>query len=186
MSVGPPRGSLALTKRGGCDFIGACASRHPSLFCPLAGLVRAALPGRENRTVIPTMTQHDATTQLSICDTAVATENPAATFQVVGGVDTHKDTNTAAVIDTAGRTLGVAQFPTTPTGYAALLAWLRSFGAPWRWSGSRAPAPTERGLPCICTWPVWRWSRSTARNVKHGVGRANPTRWTPRPPPGPR
>ena len=43
-------------------------------------------------------------------------------------MDTHKDTNTAAVIDTAGRTLGVAQFPTTPPGYGSLLAWLRSFG----------------------------------------------------------
>ncbi|MDT7751909.1 MAG: transposase, partial [Pseudonocardiales bacterium] len=74
------------------------------------------------------MTQHVATTQLPICDTAVATESPAATLEVVGGVDTHKDTNTAAVIDTAGRTLGVAQFPTTSAGYAALLAWLRSFG----------------------------------------------------------
>jgi transposase len=55
-------------------------------------------------------------------------EPPAVVVEVVGGVDTHKDTNTAAVIDTAGRTLGVAQFPTTPPGYASLLAWLRSFG----------------------------------------------------------
>jgi transposase len=74
------------------------------------------------------MTQHDATTQLPTCDTAVATKNTATTLEVVGGVDTHKDTNTAAVIDTAGRTLGVAQFPTTPAGYASLLTWLRSFG----------------------------------------------------------
>lgn len=47
---------------------------------------------------------------------------------VTGGVDTHKDTHTAAAIDAAGRTLGTAQFPATPSGYAALLAWLRSFG----------------------------------------------------------
>lgn len=48
--------------------------------------------------------------------------------EVVGGIDTHADTHHAAVIDTAGRKLGDAQFPTTPAGYAALLAFLISFG----------------------------------------------------------
>jgi transposase len=48
--------------------------------------------------------------------------------QVTGGVDTHKDTHTAAVVDSVGRVLGSAQFPATETGYAALLAWLCSFG----------------------------------------------------------
>lgn len=43
-------------------------------------------------------------------------------------VDTHKDTHTAAALDRAGRLLGHRQFPTTPAGYAALLAWLRSLG----------------------------------------------------------
>jgi transposase len=50
------------------------------------------------------------------------------TREVTGGVDTHKDTHTAAALDGAGRLLGHRQFPTTPAGYAALLAWLRSFG----------------------------------------------------------
>lgn len=48
--------------------------------------------------------------------------------EVVGGVDTHADTHHAAVIDSAGRRLGDAEFPTTPAGYAALLAFLISFG----------------------------------------------------------
>jgi transposase len=48
--------------------------------------------------------------------------------EVTGGVDTHKDTHTAAAIDAAGRVLGSAQFPATPAGYARLLGWLRSFG----------------------------------------------------------
>jgi transposase len=48
--------------------------------------------------------------------------------QVTGGVDTHKDTHTAAAVDAAGRVLGSAQFPATPAGYAALLAWLRGLG----------------------------------------------------------
>jgi transposase len=48
--------------------------------------------------------------------------------EVTGGVDTHADTHTAAALDPAGRLLGHRQFPTTPTGYTALLAWLRAFG----------------------------------------------------------
>jgi transposase len=48
--------------------------------------------------------------------------------EVTGGVDTHKDTHTAAVVDSAGRVLGSAQFPATQAGYGLLLAWLRSFG----------------------------------------------------------
>jgi transposase len=45
--------------------------------------------------------------------------------EVVGGVDTHKDTHTAAALDERGRLLGCAQFPATPRGYQELLAWLR-------------------------------------------------------------
>lgn len=51
-----------------------------------------------------------------------------AVREVVGGVDTHKDTHTAAVIDTAGRLLGHQEFPATGPGYVRLLAWLASFG----------------------------------------------------------
>ena len=47
---------------------------------------------------------------------------------VVGGVDTHKDTHTAAAIDDCGRLLGYAQFPATRGGYRDLLAWLHSHG----------------------------------------------------------
>jgi transposase len=47
---------------------------------------------------------------------------------VIGGVDTHKDTHVAAVVDDAGRLLGTQAFVTTATGYTALLTWARSFG----------------------------------------------------------
>ena len=47
---------------------------------------------------------------------------------VIGGVDTHSATHHAAVIDTRGRLLGDAQFPATPAGYAAMLAWMRGKG----------------------------------------------------------
>jgi transposase len=48
--------------------------------------------------------------------------------EVVGGVDTHKDTHTAAVIDAAGRLLGHQTFPATRAGYTRLLTWLTGFG----------------------------------------------------------
>jgi transposase len=47
----------------------------------------------------------------------------------VGGVDTHKRTHYAAVIDSNGRLLGHKEFAADRQGYKALLAWLRSHGA---------------------------------------------------------
>lgn len=49
-------------------------------------------------------------------------------FEVIAGVDTHADTHHAAVIDTAGRKLGDAQFPASLSGYQALLAFVFTFG----------------------------------------------------------
>jgi transposase len=60
--------------------------------------------------------------------TSTRTTVQALPLEVAGGVDTHADTHTAAVIDTAGRMLGHQQFPTTAAGYRQLLAWLRGFG----------------------------------------------------------
>jgi transposase len=56
------------------------------------------------------------------------THEPAVTIEVAGGVDTHSDTHTAAVIDLIGRVLGTAVFPADAAGYAALLAWMQGFG----------------------------------------------------------
>ncbi|WP_327259292.1 IS110 family transposase [Streptomyces sp. NBC_01240] len=47
---------------------------------------------------------------------------------MVGGVDTHTDFHQAAVIDTIGRHLATAPFPTTPDGYRRLLEWMRLHG----------------------------------------------------------
>lgn len=60
--------------------------------------------------------------------TTIAREPALHQIQVAGGVDTHQDTHTAAVVDTAGRLLGHAQFDADGPGYAALLAWLCGFG----------------------------------------------------------
>ncbi|MEV0592028.1 IS110 family transposase [Nonomuraea cavernae] len=49
-------------------------------------------------------------------------------MEIAGGVDTHRDTHTAAVIDMVGRVLGSERFPATAAGYVALLAWMRGFG----------------------------------------------------------
>jgi transposase len=51
-----------------------------------------------------------------------------STFLITGGVDTHKDTHTAAALDANGRLLGSETFVASAIGYAALLAWLREFG----------------------------------------------------------
>jgi transposase len=51
-----------------------------------------------------------------------------AVIEVVGGVDTHLDAHTAAVLDVVGRVLGTCQFPATAAGYAALLAWMHGHG----------------------------------------------------------
>lgn len=50
------------------------------------------------------------------------------TGPVTGGVDTHSQTHHAAVIDQVGRPLSDREFPATPAGYQALLAWLRGHG----------------------------------------------------------
>ena len=60
--------------------------------------------------------------------TTIARKDAADQSEVTAGVDTHQDTHTAAVIDTAGRLLGHRQFPADGAGYRALLRWLRSFG----------------------------------------------------------
>jgi transposase len=56
------------------------------------------------------------------------TPQDTAILEVTGGVDTHLDTHTAAVIDPIGRVLGTHQFPATASGYSTLLAWMRDFG----------------------------------------------------------
>ena len=48
---------------------------------------------------------------------------------VVGGVDTHRDSNVAAVVDQNGGLLGVECFPTTADGHCCLLLWMSGFGA---------------------------------------------------------
>jgi transposase len=62
----------------------------------------------------------------------MASMTPIPTVQpdrvVFGGVDTHKDTHVAALLDSAGRLLGTAEFPTTRAGYRQLWGWMHTAG----------------------------------------------------------
>jgi transposase len=47
---------------------------------------------------------------------------------IVGGDDTHRDSNVAAVVDMNGGLLGVASFRTTGDGHRSLSLWMCGFG----------------------------------------------------------
>jgi transposase len=49
-------------------------------------------------------------------------------IRVTVGVDTHTDQHVGVALDQFGRRLGTLGVPTTPAGFAALLAWARDFG----------------------------------------------------------
>ena len=49
-------------------------------------------------------------------------------LRVVGGVDTHRDVNVAAVVDMNGGLLGVESFRTTGDGHRLLSSWMGGFG----------------------------------------------------------
>ena len=51
-----------------------------------------------------------------------------ATRQVIGGVDTHKDSHVVVALDHLGRQIGSSSFPSTGEGCRAILDWLRHFG----------------------------------------------------------
>lgn len=53
---------------------------------------------------------------------------PRQVLEVIGGVDTHADTHTAAALDQVGGLLGTGTFPVSAAGYRDLSAWLAGFG----------------------------------------------------------
>ena len=57
----------------------------------------------------------------------MSTENPQESM-VWGGVDTHADTHTAAVVDHLGRQLGAAEFKAVHKGYFQLWNWMNTYG----------------------------------------------------------
>ena len=71
---------------------------------------------------------------------------------VIGGIDTHKHTHYAAVIDTNGRLLGHREFPATDPGYTSLLAWLRSTTTPVGFTGRRRGRSSIRDAGWTGAW----------------------------------
>ena len=78
-------------------------------------------------------------------------------IDVVGGVDTHGDVHVAALVDTVGRILDTASFPTTPAGYRRLLSWMRRHGVVVRvgvegtgaWGAGLARYLTSEGVEVV-------------------------------------
>ncbi len=109
-------------------------------------------------------------------------------LEITGGVDTHRDTHTAAAIDQAGRMLAHQTFPTTEAGYAVLLAWLRSFG-PVVLVGVEGTGAYGSALTGYLAHQGIRkasgWSRSTGPAARPTEQRASRTRSTPKLPPAP-
>jgi len=98
----------------------------------------------------------------SMTDTPATASTGADT--VIAGVDTHGQTHHAAVLDECGRELADHEFAATPSGYAAMLSWLRGHGH-----------QVARNSSCRTDWPAYyaprtyrystpaRGSRSSAR-----------------------
>lgn len=53
---------------------------------------------------------------------------PCLLEDVILGVDTHRDTHTAALLDALGRVLATATFPTTRRGVRGLIRWAQNLG----------------------------------------------------------
>lgn len=59
----------------------------------------------------------------------IMTERPPdVSLTVYVGIDTHKDTHHAAIIDALGRPVADREFPSTDAGHRALLAWIAGTG----------------------------------------------------------
>ncbi|MDQ3095339.1 MAG: hypothetical protein M3Q82_05200, partial [Actinomycetota bacterium] len=107
----------------------------------------------------------------------------AAEVEYVIGVDTHRDTNTAAIVTAAGAVVAHQQCSTDAMGYRRVVAFADEQAAGRRvWaiegSGSFGSGLTthllERG-----EWAA----RSTAQPARRGATAPRPTTWTPYAPP---
>lgn len=59
--------------------------------------------------------------------------------QLFCGVDSHKDTLAACLVDQTGRPLAEASVPNTPAGYRRLVGWLAEHGPVTRVGMKAAP-----------------------------------------------
>ena len=85
--------------------------------------------------------------------------------EIGGGVDTHRDLHTAAVVNLDGTVLGTESFSTTRAGYRAMLRWFRRHREFLRVgveSTSRGVVPRAR----TTRWTRSRWPRSDSAPSK--------------------
>ena len=94
---------------GGCDLIGALILHHHE--CSVH-----RLPGPVGEPIV------------YFSEKKGKAMSEGQVIDVYGGVDTHRDVHVAAAVDTAGRVLGTAPFPSDAAGYEHLEDWLRSQG----------------------------------------------------------
>ena len=105
---------------------------------------------------------------------------PEGQRSVIGGVDTHRDSHVAAVIDAAGRLLGTASFAATGAGCGELLGWMRGWGDVERvgveGTGSYGAGPARHlAAAGVATVEVIRpsrraWSSSAAATWRSATG----------------
>jgi Transposase len=108
---------------------------------------------------------------------------PDSQVLITVGVDRHADNHVAVALDQLGRLLGTRTIPTTPAGYAALLAWASTLGKVDR-IGVEGTGSYGAGLT--------RWLHAHGQVVIEVTGptvpptdaTARPTTWTPTPSPG--
>jgi transposase len=100
----PPGAGVSRAGQGWHDLIGAWV-KAPSTSC-LPSLTGEPSLRTEGRTIITTIQP-----------------------EVIAGIDTHADTHHVAVIDRTGQKLADAGFPATAAGYAAIVAFITTFGA---------------------------------------------------------
>ena len=75
-----------------------------------------------------------------------------------GGVDTHKDTLTVALIDPSGKRRNAITVANTVAGHGELVAWLAIHG-PVERLVSKAPVAMDVWLRWYCWLPIFPWSR---------------------------
>ncbi len=101
-------------------------------------------------------------------------------MDIIGGVDTHKDSHADAALNATGQLLGTAQFPATPNGYQELLAWRRGFGQLVR-VGVKGTGSYGAGLYGYLQRAGVAVREVAAPSAKFADVVGSPTSWTPRP-----
>ncbi len=109
----------------------------------------------------------------------------AGVLDFVIGVDTHRDTHTAAIVNaTTGGVIGHLTIATDTTGYRLLDAFADRHARPVPGYGPlRAPEATAAGWPHSCWNTVNGSSRSTGPPGPPAATAPNPMTWTRSVPP---